>query len=438
MTVVRRVVIGAAVLLGGVVAQAQGSDLLQTYRQALLHDAQYAAAKAHQRVGEERWVQGRAGLLPQVSLDAQTHWMETDYQVTAGYTQQHKQNRSYDVQLIQPIFRWQNWVQFQQGGLQRALAQIHLDSAGQTLLVRVAQAYFEVLNATEVLEAIRDLRTADAEQLASARKNFELGNVSIADVHEAQASFDRTKAKFIKARSDLDLARYALARITGQHPGALKGLRGNLALAPPQPAELEAWIKSAQRYSLEVQAQELLLSIASNEVRIRKAEHLPSIDLVISQNMQQNPNPSTQRTDSSSIGLRLSVPLYSGGRLGSAAREALAMQERTEFELEDARRAAVLATREAWSGVMDGMAQVKALEAAKVSARSAVASNQLGYKVGVRVGIDVLEVQSKFSDIVQQLSRARYDTLLAQLRLKAAVGALSQDDIAEVNAILGD
>lgn len=438
MTGVRRIVIGAAVLLGGMVAQTQGGDLLQTYQQALLHDAQYAAAKAHQRVGEERWVQGRAGLLPQLSLDAQTHWVETDYQVTAGNIQQRRQNRSYGIQLIQPIFRWQNWVQFQQGGLQRALAQIRLDSAGQTLLVRVAQAYFEVLNATDVLEAIRDLRTADAEQLASARKNFELGNVSIADVHEAQASFDRTMAQFIKARSDLDLARYTLARITGQHPGALKGLRGNLALAPPHPAELDAWVKAAQRYSLDVQTQELLLSVAGNEVRIRKAERLPSVDLVISQNMQQNPNANTKRTDSSSIGLRLSVPLYSGGRLGSAAREALALQEQTEFELEDARRAAALATREAWSGVMDGMAQVKALEAAKVSARSAVSSNQLGYKVGMRVGIDVLEVQSKFSDIVQQLSRARYDTLLAQLRLKAAVGALSQDDIAEVNAILSD
>ncbi|WP_218192548.1 TolC family outer membrane protein [Pseudomonas sp. Irchel s3h17] len=425
-------------LLEGIIAQAHDSDLLQTYQQALLHDAQYAAAKANQRVGQEQWIQGRAWLLPQVSLDAQSHWMESDYQVAAGNIQQRRQNRSYGIQLIQPVFRWQNWVQFQQGGLQRALAQIHLQNAGQTLLLRVAQTYFEVLNATDVLEAIQDLRTADAEQLASARKNFELGNVSIADVHEAQASFDRTTAQLIKARSDLELARFALARITGQHPGTLRGLSDDLPLVSPQPAEIDAWIRAAQRYSLDVQAQELLLGIADTEVRIRKAEHLPSVDLVISQNMQQNPNANTEHADISSIGLRLSMPLYSGGRIGSAAREALALHEQTEFELEDARRAAALAAREAWSGVMDGMAQVKALEAAKASARLAVASNQLGYKVGVRVGIDVLEVQSKFSDIVQQLSRARYDTLLAQLRLKAVVGVLNQDDIVEVNAMLND
>ncbi|WP_223533022.1 TolC family outer membrane protein [Pseudomonas sp. GL-RE-20] len=434
----RKIVIGATMLLEGAAAQAQSIDLLQIYQLALLHDAQYAAAKAHQRVEQEHWVQGRAGLLPQVSIDAQTHWMETDYQFPTGNAQYNRQNRSYGIQLIQPIFRLQNWVQFQQGGLQRTQAKIHLESAEQALLLRVAQAYFEVLSATDVLESLRNLRTADAEQLASSKKNFELGNVSIVDVHEAQASFDKSMAQFIKARSELDLARYALVRITGQHPGELRGLRENVTLYSPQPAELDAWIKAAKRYNLNVQAQELFLLIADNEVRIRKAEHLPTIDLVISQNMQQYPNANTERTDSSSIGLRLSMPLYSGGRIDSATRQAVVLQEQTEFELEDARRAAAQAVREAWSGVMDGMARVKALEAAKTSSRSAVASNQIGYKVGIRVGIDVLEAQSKFSDVVQQLSRTRYDTLLAQLRLKAAVGTLSEVDIAEVNALLSN
>ncbi|WP_218568841.1 TolC family outer membrane protein [Pseudomonas sp. BGI-2] len=430
------IVLGATMLLGAVVAQANDLDLLQTYRQALLHDAHYSAAKAQLHAGYEHSSQGRAGLLPHVSLDAQTHWMETDHQVPNGNIQHKRQNRSYGIQLIQPVFRWQNWVQFQQGELQRVQAQIQFERAEQDLLLRVVQAYFTILVATDVLEAVRDLRTADAEQLASAKKMFEIGNVSIIDVHEAQASFDRSMAQFIKARSDLDLAQFTLVRITGQNPSALKGFHDSVALSPPQPFELATWVAAARRDNLGVQTQELLLDIAGSEVHIRKAEHLPTVDLVIGQNMQQNPNANINRTDSSSIGLRLNIPLYSGGKISSATRQAMAMQEKTEFELEDARRAAVLAARQAWSSVVDGMAQVTALEAAKSSAHLALASNTIGYKVGMRVGIDVLEAQGKLSDIVQQLSRARYDTLLAQLQLKAAVGALSEADIIEVNALL--
>ncbi|WP_448109016.1 TolC family outer membrane protein [Pseudomonas azerbaijanoccidentalis] len=430
------IVLSVTILLGAVVAQASDCDLLQTYRQALIHDAHYSAAKAQLRAGYERSTQGRAGLLPRVSLDAQTHWMESDYQDSNGNTQHRRQNRSYGIQLIQPVFRWQNWIQFQQGELQRAQAQIEFERAIQDLLLRVVQAYFNILNATDVLESVRDLRTADAIQLASAKKMFEIGNVSIIDVHEAQASFDRSMAQFIKARSDLDLAQFTLVRITGQDASALKGLHDSVVLSPPQPFELATWIAAAQRNNFDVQVQELLLEIAGNEVRIRKAEHLPTVDLVITQSMQQNPNTNTNRTDSSNIGLRMNIPLYSGGRVDSTTRQALAMQEQTEFELDDARRAATLAARQAWSGVVDGMAQVKALEAAKSSAHSALASNHIGYKIGMRVGIDVLEAQGKLSDIVQQLSRARYDTLLAQLQLKAAAGALSEADIIEVNALL--
>ncbi|PTT96677.1 channel protein TolC [Pseudomonas sp. HMWF031] len=435
---IMRFFMSATLLLEATAIQAQNSDLLQIYRLALLHDVQYTAAKAQQRIGEEHWLQGRAGLLPQISLNTQSNWVESYHHASTGSTEQNRQNQSYSIQLIQPIFRWQNWVQFEQGELQRAQAQIHLESATQALLLRVAHAYFEVLNSTDALRAVHDLRTANAEQLATAKKNFELGNISIIDVNEAQASFDRSMAQFIKAKSDFHFSQYALVGIIGQHPGMLRGLQANVTLPPPQPSELDTWIKLARQYNLNVQAQELLLGIASNEVRIHKAEHLPSIDLVLNHGMQQNPNTYTNRTDSSSIGLHLSMPLYSGGRLSSTTRQAVAMQEKTEFELEDARRSAALAATQAWSGVIDGIAQEKALAAAKSSALLAATSNQIGYKVGVRVGIDVLEAQRKYSDIVQQLSRTRYDILLAQLKLKAAAGTLSEVDIAEINTLLSD
>ncbi|WP_313054764.1 TolC family outer membrane protein [Pseudomonas lopnurensis] len=418
--------------------QAQASDLMDIYRQAVLHDAQYAAAQAQRHVGDERQIQGRAGLLPQVTFDTQTSWSETEYDVSGGTLEQRRQNRSYGIQLVQPLFRWQRWLQYEQGNQQRALAETRLASAEQALMLRVVESYFEVLNASDVLDAVEQLQAANAEQLASARKHFELGNASITDVHEAQASFDRTMAQLIKARSDLALARHALARIIGGQPERIKGLLEHVELAPPQPEDASAWVIAAESGSLEVQTQVLLLEIAAKEVQSRKAEFLPTVDMVLSQNMQQSPNASTERSESAAIGLRLSMPLYSGGRLSSSAREAVALRIQAEHELEDARRAATLATRQAWSGVMDGIAQIKALEAAKVSAQSAVNSNQLGYKLGVRVGTDVLDAQSQFSETLQQLSRARYDTFMAQLQLKAAVGSLGIDDLTELNALLAD
>jgi len=424
-------------LLGCLTGSVQAADLLQLYREALRNDVQFAAAQAQHQAGLEQVVQRRAGLLPMLSLDAQNTWNQTQYEVVTSDIKHRQQNRTYGIQLVQPLFRWQSWVQYQQGGQVAALATSRLSIAYQELMLRVTEAYFEVLNSEDVLAAVQQLRTADAEQLASARKNFELGNVSIADVYEAQASFDRASAQSIKAESDLELARHALARIVGRQPESLLGLRASVALAPPQPADIEAWTTAAEQGNFEVQAQKLLLNIAHGEVRSRKAEHLPTLDLVVSQNMQQRPNVGTERSESSNIGLRLSMPLYSGGRPSSAVREAQALQEQAEAELEDARRAAALAARKAWLGVVGGLAQVHALEAATRSAKSALEANRLGYKVGVRISIDVLAMQNQFNDTVQQLSRARYDTVLAQLRLKAAVGSLSEADLSEVNGLLG-
>lgn len=209
-----------------------------------------------------------------------------------------------------------------------------------------------------------------------------------------------------------------------------------MLLEQPQPAAVEAWLAAAQISNPEIQAQRILLDIATLEVARHKSDHLPTVDVFVARNVQQNPSMSTERSDASSIGLRLSMPLYSGGRTQSAVREAAAEQSLAEYALEDTRRAIKAATWDAWSEVMTGIAQVQALEAAKKSAQMAVDANRLGYSVGVRVGIDVLKVQSQLSETVQQLSQARYDTLLAQLMLKAAVGTLRESDLVSINALL--
>ena len=417
---------------------AQGSDLLDAYRQAVGHDALYAAAQAQQQVGEEYRLQARAGLLPQISLDAQTSWSETRYELATGAVKQRRQNRSYGIQLVQPLFRWQNWIQYKQGNLYEALALLRLHSAEQDLILRVAEAYFEVLNTHDVLESVHELSLVGAEQLARARKGFELGSASKADVDEALAVFDKATAQVIRARSELELARHGLARLTGSWPETIKGLADKIILALPDPWPVEDWVKAAKRNSLEVQEREMLLEVATHELRRRKAEHLPTLDLVINQNMQQSPNAVTHSNEAANIGVRLTAPLYSGGRLSSSAREAQALRLQAEYELQDMQRSAALSARQAWLGVLDGIAQVEALTTALLSAQSAVESNRLGYRLGVRTGIDVLEMQSQLSDTQQQLSRARHETVLALLQLRAAVGALEHQHLADINTLLDD
>ncbi|UVJ44499.1 TolC family outer membrane protein [Pseudomonas sp. LS1212] len=428
----------AALAIIGLLESAQADNLLKHYRDALEHDAQFLAARALSQAGDEESILGLAGLLPNLSLDAQSNWSQAQYETFGGSLEHRRQSRSYGVQLRQPVFRWQSWVHYQQGKQQKAFARLQLGIAAQALILRVAKAYFDVLITKEVLDVLSRLREVDAEQLAGAKKHFELGNVSITDVHEAQASLDLVSARIIVARSKAGLARHELSRITGSPVGELRGLTGGVGMVLPQPADANDWVTSAERNSLEVQAQEVLLDIARNEVRSRKAEHLPSLDLVASKSMQQNPSVGTERGTTATIGLRMSMPLYAGGGTSAAVRKAKALAAKAEYELEDAKGAAALLAREAWAGVIDGVGQVRALEAAKISAESALAANRLGYKIGVRIGRDVLEMQSQYSDTLQRLSSARYDTLLAKLRLKAAVGALSEEDLVEVNLLLDE
>lgn len=425
----------------GIVGQldsAQADELLNHFRGALEHDAQFAIARALNKAGEEESELGLAGLLPSLSLEAQSNWSHAQFGAVGGSSESRHQNSNYSVQLRQPIFRWQQWGRYQQGQQQHALSRLQLGIAAQALIMRVAKSYFDVLVAQEVLDVLGRLREVEAEQLAGAKKQFELGGVSIADVHEAQASFDLVSARIIAARSKLGLARHELSRITGMPVRKLREATARVDMALPLPSRVDAWMVSALRSSLEIQAQEVLLDIAKSEVQIRKAEHLPSLDLVASTSMLQTSGAGAARGVSSTIGVRMSMPLYAGGGASSGVRKAASLAAKAEHELEDARRAVASRVREAWAGVTDGVEQVKALEAAKVSSESALAANKLGYKLGERTGRDVLEMQSQYSDTLQRLSNARYDILLAQLRLKAAVGTLNEGDLVEVSRMLSE
>jgi len=417
---------------------ASAADLLAVYQDALAHDSRYAAARAQHEANREKIVQGRSALLPTLTASAGTSWNDDDIRARGApnATRYRYNSNSYALQLSAPLFRLQNWQLYKEGELGTELAGRVFAQETQDLILRTAKAYFDVLIARDALKAIEQLRVASGEQLELARTSFQVGTVTVTDVHEAQSRFDLASAQEIAARNTLDVANETLARIIGHAPDQLAGLKPGVQLSRPTPDNIASWEEAAQKGDFGVQAQTLTREIAERALSRERAGHLPTLDLVASYGRYNRPSTATERTDSGTVGLQLDVPLYQGGGVSSRTREAAALKMKADADLEDARRAAALAAREAYLGVTSGMAQVKALEAARVSSASALDANRLGYKVGVRINIDVLNAQSQLADAIQQLSRARYDTLLAQLRLKAAVGALGEEDVLAINALL--
>ena len=433
-----RVAVTMAVAL--MAGQAAAADLEQIYREALAYDAALAAARASAEAGREKLPQGRAGLLPSLNLTGNTNWNDSTAHLATGNPSGRYNSNGWQVQLTQPLFRWQNWVQYKQGEMQAALADAQYQLAVQDLTLRASQAYFDVLGAQDVLAAAQALNEANTQQLALAKKSFEVGTVTITDVHEAQSRADLSSAQVIAAESDLAVKRHALLVLTGKEPDSLKGLRKGVALSRPDPTDIQSWVAAAEASNLSVQANQLVSEIATREVERNRAGHLPTVDMVASRGNTATSNPlgnfSAYNTDSTVVGLQLAVPLFQGGATNSRVREASALREKAVSDLDNARRTSAQNARQAYLGVTSGLAQVKAFEAAQVSSRSALDANKLGYEVGVRINIDVLNAQSQLFDTQQKLAKARYDTLMAQLKLKAAAGTLGDEDIKAINALL--
>ena len=422
---------------------AHSADLLQVYRDAQGYDAQYAAARAARDAGLEKLPQGRAGLLPVIGLSANTTWNDVEAKArSAGAVKREADYNSngWSLSLSQPLFRWQNWVGYQQAELAVAVAEAQFLQAGQDLMLRATQAYFDVLLAQETLATAQAQKTAIAEQLEAAKRNFEVGTATITDTHEAQARYDLAAATEIAAENDLAVKRQTLRTLTGKEPETLKGLRGALQIGRPQPDDIGQWVASAEGGNLAVQIAQTGFESAQREVEKQRAGHYPTLDLVATHGKTGVGGNITTGVGSdgktSTIGLQLALPIFSGGSVSSKDREAVALQEKARADLDNARRQATLGARQAYLGVSAGLAQVRALEAGVASSQLAVESNKLGYEVGVRINIDVLNAQSQLFDTRQRLAKARLDTLVSQLRLKSAAGSLSEDDLAAINALL--
>jgi outer membrane protein len=421
---------------------ASAADLLSVYRDAAGYDAQFAAARASLDAGREKLPQGRSGLLPTIGVSASTSWNDSEITPRSTPTVISKQYNSngWTASLTQPLFRWQNWAAYKQGELAVAVAEAQFGAARQDLMVRVAQAYFDVLLAQETLATAAAQKTAIAEQLEAAKRNFEVGTTTITDTHEAQARYDLAVATELAAGNDLTVKRQALRVVTGKEPDTLQPLKSGAQIGRPQPDDMTKWSETAEGGNLVVAQARGAFEIADQEISKQRGGHYPTLDLVASYGHSgtgySSSTGSGVDSKTGTVGLQLAVPIFAGGAVSSKDREAVALREKALADLENARRQATLGARQAYLGVTSGLAQVKAYEAAQASSQAALESNKLGYDVGVRINIDVLNAQSQLFDTRQKLMKARLDTLVAQLKLKSAAGNLTEDDLAAVNALL--
>jgi outer membrane protein len=430
-------------LLLGFGTAVPAADLADIYRQARDSDAAYASARATWTATQEKLPQGRAGLLPAASLSAFTQYNDREIRFRSPGTppaaSQFNSN-SLTLSLTQPLYRRQNWVAYEQAKTQVVQGDAQFALAAQDLILRVAQAYFDVLLAQDSVAFAAAQKAAIGEQLAQAKRNFEVGTATITDQHDAQARYDLTVAQEIAAQNDLEIRRRQLAQIVGRTAPALAPLATPLPLALPEPARIEQWVAQAVSANPQVAINEAGLLFASQEVARNRGAHHPTLDAFASYGDSGSGSGlqggAGNDTTSKVVGIQLALPLYQGGATASRIREALANEDKARQDLESTRRSAELAARQAFLGVTNGVAQVNALQAALVSSQSSLDSTRLGLEVGVRTQVDVLNAQQQQFSTRRDLAQARYNYILSLLRLKAAVGTLTEDDIVRVNAWL--
>ncbi len=433
----RRLYLPACIALA-FAAPAQAQNLLELYDLARGFDATYQSAKSQYDANLFRAEQARAGLLPSAALSAGATLARSE--TSSPDSGRTSNNQSVSVSGSQPLYRPANRATAEQGKRQAELATQQLTAAAQDLVIRVSQAYFDVLAAQDSLVFVQAQKTAVAEQLASAKRNFEVGTSTITDSREAQARFDLVVAQEIAADNDLRVKRLALDTLVGKPDTQPKPLALPVSLPPVVPAEVGAWLVQAEDASPSIRSARLNLEVAKLETDKAKAGELPTVDAVGSLGLSRSPSAlvanSYSRNTSASIGVNLNWPLFTGYAVQNRIKETLSLEEKALSDLEVARRAVAQATRTAFFGVVSGNGQVKALEASEQSSQLALDANKLGYQVGVRINIDVLNSQSQLFQTKRDLAQARYNVLLGNLRLRQANGTLVADDLKAINGLL--
>ncbi|HSN71776.1 MAG TPA: TolC family outer membrane protein [Steroidobacteraceae bacterium] len=459
MTVTSR--LAAAVLLGLGSSATYAVDLLDVYQRALQSDPVIREAEALRLATLERKPQALAELLPQLNAAGSINRRESEGSTTflqaldpgpppttvIVNTDQETDSDfwQYQVELRQTVFRWDQWVTLQRADAEVAQAQIEYQAAEQDLIVRVAQRYFDVLAASDTLDAAVATAEAVERQLEQAEKRFEVGLIAITDVQEARAANDEAAAAVIAAKRVLSTREELLRELTGELFRELQSPGEDMPLKTPVPLDESEWVEVALEQNLALQSSRLAADIAKENVRLARAGHYPSLDLVLThtgfdQNADQTNNGLTGPADADqtqdTISLQLNFPIYSGGAVSSSVREQVYRHRAARERLERVARETERATRDAYLGVLSEISRVKALRQAVESGRTALQATEAGFEVGTRTTVDVLNARRQLFQAVTNYARSRYDYVINLIQLQQAAGMLNRSDLDEINSWL--
>ena len=416
---------------------AQAQSLATLYEAAKSHDATFKSARSQYEATLAKAEQAKALLRPTAGLGGTLSETDLDNQTSSAASRQFG-TRALTLSASQPLYRPANQASYEQGLKQVALAQAQLKVAEQELIVRLSQAYFDVLTSQESLNFVKAQKSAVSEQLAAAKRNFEVGTSTITDTREAQARFDLVTAQEIAADNDLRIKKLALDDTVGQREVSPKPLLAAVNMDGLQSGSIESWVAQSVQDNGNLAQARIALEVAQLEITKAQAALRPTLDLTGSYGMTRYRNgaASQPNTNAATIGLAFNYPLYTGQASQNRISETVALEDKAKSDLEAAQRNVAQATRTAFLGLQSGLSQVKALQAAEASSQSALDANKLGYQVGVRINIDVLNSQSQLFQTKRDLAKARHDVLLGQLRLRQAAGVLKSDDVKNLDALL--
>jgi outer membrane protein len=438
---------------------ASAADLKEVYTRALTSDPLIREADANRLATRESKPQAVAALLPQIaasanysdneSLGSQTFLQEEDDgSVTIGVTESETQGtrEAWNVELRQSIFRWQNWAELKRSNAEGAQAEAEYVVAQQDLIVRAAEAYFNVLAAQDTLEAAQAAHDAIGRQLEQSEKRFEVGLIAVTDVQDAKAAYDSATAALIQAKRNLATNGEILRELTGDAWDTLEKPGNDMPLAGPDPASPEDWVKLAMDQNARLTASRLAADVTRQVVNIERGGHFPEVDFVVNRGEFEDDGRFTNQTgatfpndadsEDTTYTVQVTLPIFSGGATSSRVRQAqyrnIAARERLERTARETERS----TRDAYLGVNSEVARVQSLKQAVESAQTALQATEAGYEVGTRTSVDVLQARQRLFQSQTDYARSRYDYLLNVLRLQQAAGTLDNEGLDDINALL--
>lgn len=411
-------------------------DLLETYQLAKANDPEFKSSDINKLATAEIKSQSIAQMLPNLSFSANSSRNRLESTSFLGTTLQHYWDSKLGINLKQPVFHWDHWVQLDQADNKIAQAEAQFQAKQQSLIRRTAEAYFNILAAQDNLEFANSEKKSIEKQLEQAKQRFDVGIIAITDVYEAQAGYDRALASEIEAANLLDNSKEALREIIGENAAELNSLQPQIPLSPPAPEDLSSWSNAAENNNFSIVAQINQAEYVRKNVELQQSKHLPTLDIVAQYSEMDTGNQYGLRGDNESFGLQLNLPLYEGGGTSSRSRQAAYEYEAAKEDLTKVKRSINRGVKDAFRGVVSSISRVKALEATSKSAAMAVEAAEAGFEVGTRTMVDVLTEQRNLFKAKSDHARSRYDYLINGIKLKEAAGSLNEEDLQQINQYL--